>query len=75
MKLTVSMITMNEERAVAKVIADIRRVTQRNADSVGRTRGSTVDLIKQAQTLTGLMNTSKTRSTNGARSSNGRRTR
>src|SRR5215210_2041783 len=26
MKLTVSMITMNEERAVAKVIGDIRRV-------------------------------------------------
>ena len=49
-------------------VADIRRITQRNAEGVGKTRGSTVDLLKQAQELTGMM-------ANGKARSNGRRAR
>jgi hypothetical protein len=46
-------------------LAEVRRITQRNVDGVGRTRGGTVDLLRQAQTLTGLVNTSKSKSANG----------
>ena len=46
-------------------LVDVRRITQRNVEGVGRTRGGTADLLKQAQTLTGLMNTAKSKSTNG----------
>ncbi len=38
---------------VAAQLADIRRITQRNADGVSRTRGGTADLIEQARTLVG----------------------
>ena len=38
-------------------LADIRRITERNAEGVGRTRGGTADLMKQARALTGLMDT------------------
>jgi len=57
-----------QSKGAAKLVAqlaDIRRVTQRNADGVGKTRGSTVDLLKQAQALTGLMNGGKSKPTNG----------
>jgi methyl-accepting chemotaxis protein len=47
-------------------IAEIRRITERNAEGVRQTRGSTADLIKQAESLTGLMDSAIAgRSTNG----------
>ena len=59
-----------QSKAAARLVSqvgDVRRITQRNAEGVGRTRGSTADLLKQAQVLTGLMNTPKPRATNGRR--------
>jgi methyl-accepting chemotaxis protein len=47
-------------------LAEIRRITERNAEGVRQTRGNTADLLKQAETLTGLMD-----STLARRSSNG----
>jgi PAS domain-containing protein len=44
--------------ATARVVAqlgDVRRVTERNLEGVRKTRGGTVDLLKQAETLTGIM--------------------
>jgi len=47
-------------------LAEIRRITDRNAEGVRKTRGSTADLLKQAETLTGLMDSALAkRSTNG----------
>ena len=34
---------------------DIRVITDRNAAGVKQTRGGTVDLLRQAETLTGIM--------------------
>jgi methyl-accepting chemotaxis protein len=36
-------------------LADIRRITERNADAVRQTRGGTADLLKHAEMLTGLV--------------------
>jgi hypothetical protein len=36
-------------------LADIRRITERNAEGVKRTRGGTADLLKQADALSGVM--------------------
>ena len=36
-------------------LSDVRLITQRNAEGVGRTRGDTADLLKQAEALSGLM--------------------
>jgi methyl-accepting chemotaxis protein len=36
-------------------VADIRRVTERNAEGVKQTRGGTAALLKQAEALTGIM--------------------
>jgi hypothetical protein len=55
-------------KATARLVtqlAEVRRVAQRNVEGVGRTRRGTVDLLKQAQTLSGLMNSAKAKSTNG----------
>jgi methyl-accepting chemotaxis protein len=48
-------------------IADVRRITERNADGVRQTRGGTADLLKQAELLTGLVD-----SVTGAKGTNGR---
>jgi len=43
---------------VSRIVAqltEVRRITQRNADGVRQTRGGTADLLRQAETLTGLM--------------------
>jgi hypothetical protein len=48
-------------------VGGIRRITQRNAEGVGKTRGSTADLLKQAAVLTGLMAAAKPRPTHGRR--------
>jgi methyl-accepting chemotaxis protein len=49
-------------------LAEVRRITQRNADGVRQTRGGTADLLKQAEMLTGLVDGAGS----GARSANGR---
>jgi methyl-accepting chemotaxis protein len=36
-------------------LGEVRRITERNAEGVGRTRGDTADLLKQAEALSGLM--------------------
>ena len=36
-------------------LADIRRITERNAEGVRQTRGGTADLMRQAETLAGIM--------------------
>jgi methyl-accepting chemotaxis protein len=47
-------------------LAEIRRVTARNADGVRQTRGGTADLLKQAEMLTGLVDSAADpRSANG----------
>jgi len=52
-------------RLVAQ-LAEIRRITERNVDGVRQTRGGTADLLKQAETLTGLVGSATApRSTNG----------
>ncbi len=38
---------------LATQLADIRRITERNAEGVRQTRGGTADLLKQAEALTG----------------------
>jgi len=50
---------------VAAQLTDVRRITQRNADGVSRTRGGTADLIEQARMLSSLMNGSSKRAANG----------
>ena len=48
-----------EQLAVASRVAaqldDIRRITDRNLAGVKQTRGGTEDLLRQAETLTGIM--------------------
>jgi methyl-accepting chemotaxis protein len=61
-------------KGTAKVVgqlAEIRQITQRNAEGVSRTRGGTADLIEQARALTGLMNTPQSRSSNGRNGKHG----
>ena len=56
---TVAKGNQQHSKGTAKVVAqlaDIRRITQRNAEGVSRTRGGTADLIDQARSLTSLMN-------------------
>ena len=36
-------------------LADVRRITERNAEGVKQTRGGTAELLKHAEALTGLM--------------------
>jgi len=48
-------------------LAEVRRITERNADGVRQARGGTADLLKQAETLTGLMDLAV-----AAKSANGR---
>ncbi len=65
---SVAKANQQHSKSTAKVVAqlaDIRRITQRNAEGVSRTRGGTADLIEQARALTGLMNGSPKRSANG----------
>jgi methyl-accepting chemotaxis protein len=42
------------KRVVAQV-GEVRRITERNAEGVGKTRGDTTDLLRQAEALTALM--------------------
>jgi len=47
-------------------LADIRRITERNADGMRQTRGGTADLLKQAELLTGLVDSvTVSKGTNG----------
>ena len=47
-------------------LADIRRITERNAAGVKQTRGGTNDLLRQAEALSSSMNrAASTRPTNG----------
>ena len=46
-------------------IADIRRITERNAEGVRQTRGGTAALLKQAETLSGIMDDAFSKATNG----------
>ena len=51
---------------LAGQLADIRRITERNADGVRQTRGGTADLLKQAELLTGLVDSvTVSKGTNG----------
>jgi methyl-accepting chemotaxis protein len=71
---TVAKGNQQHSKSTAKVAAqlgDIRLITQRNAESVSRTRGGTADLLEQARALTGLMNTPQGRSSNGRNGKNG----
>jgi methyl-accepting chemotaxis protein len=55
-------------KSTAKVtaqLADIRRITQRNAEGVSKTRGGTAELIEQARTLSGLMSPPARKTANG----------
>jgi methyl-accepting chemotaxis protein len=40
---------------VVDQLADVRRITDRNAQGVKQTRGGTAELLKQAETLTSIM--------------------
>ena len=46
---------------------DVKRITDRNTAGVKQTRGGTADLLRQAETLTGIMNGAF-----GSRGGNGR---
>ena len=46
-------------------IADIRRITERNVEGVRQTRGGTAALVKQAETLSGIMGGAFSKATNG----------
>jgi methyl-accepting chemotaxis protein len=64
----VALANKQQSKATARLVgqlADVRRVTQRNAEGAGRTRGGTTDLLRQAQTLAALMANGKGKSTNG----------
>jgi len=52
---------------LATSLADVRRITERNAEGVRQTRGGTAALLKQAETLSSLMGDAFPRaSTNGS---------
>ena len=69
----------NKERAeacagIVNRVRDIRRISDRNASGVKKTRGNTTELLTRAETLRTLMSETRRRS-NGGRartSSNGR---
>jgi methyl-accepting chemotaxis protein len=48
----------NGAKKLVAQLGDVRRITERNAEGVGRTRGDTADLLKQAEALSGLMSQS-----------------
>jgi methyl-accepting chemotaxis protein len=66
---TITQANKNQSNAAARLVpqlSEIRRITERNAEGVRRTRGGTADLLKQAETLTGLMDSAiAAKSTNG----------
>jgi methyl-accepting chemotaxis protein len=67
---TITQANKNHSAGAARLLSqlsEIRRITERNADGVRQARGGTADLLKQAETLTGLMDSAV-----AARSANGR---
>jgi len=52
---------------LAVQLGDVRRITERNAEGVGKARGGTADLLKQAQALSSLMDAKPKARSNGRR--------
>jgi methyl-accepting chemotaxis protein len=58
----VSDANLSQSASAARVsaqLADIRRITERNADGVRRTKGGTVELLKKTDDLTGFISLSE----------------
>src|SRR5258705_2752250 len=67
---TITQANKGQSAAAVRLVSqrsENRRITERNADGVRQARGGTADLLKQAETLTGLMDSAV-----AARSANGR---